>query len=347
MKLVALGWAMAAPEGVDPVRVEFVAPDGCSSADAFYAGMRARTDRVRRAQAGESALDVRVRLSRKGTRVFGELRSFENGSPTETRAVDGATCDEVVDALSFTAALAIDPNARFAPGTAKPEETDTGSTARTETRSKSDGGRGGPPRRRLPERDREELDRERSESLEPELVRPRERHRLELGVQLSGLEVLSSELGMGAALFLRLSQKGHALVDTSFGLGLLHVRNDLFTGPDRVSAHWTGVVLSACPLRFNIADGLTFTPCAVGMAGTLHARGRNLSNPESANRSWWSLGGTVRGATPLGTDVALEFEVGLTRPLVRRRFVTRLPDETVGQTPEIAPVGGFGVSHAF
>jgi hypothetical protein len=188
---------------------------------------------------------------------------------------------------------------------------------------------------------------ERSAALAPKLERPRGPRRLELGVQLSGLEVLSAELGLGAAIFLRLSQKGQALLDTSFGLGLLHVRNDLFTSPDRVSARWTGLVLSACPLRLGLAGELTFTPCAVGMGGWLHARGRNLSNPESANRSWWSVGGLVRAAKELGGDVALELELGLTLPLVQRRFVTRVPVEPVGQTPEIAPVAGFGLSHAF
>ncbi len=52
-----------------------------------------------------------VRVTRAGGRVRGELRVNEAGGEAETRRVDGATCAEVVQVLSLTAALAIDPTA--------------------------------------------------------------------------------------------------------------------------------------------------------------------------------------------------------------------------------------------
>ena len=94
-----------------PVRVEFDAPTGCSDAEAFFAGVLARTRHVHRARPGETAVRLTVHVTRVGGRVHGELRVNEAGGEAETRRVDGATCAEVVQVLSLTAALAIDPTA--------------------------------------------------------------------------------------------------------------------------------------------------------------------------------------------------------------------------------------------
>ena len=99
-----------------PVRVEFDAPSGCSDAEAFFSGVLARTRHVHRARPGETAVRLTVHVTRLGGRVHGELRVNEAGGEAETRRVDGATCAEVVQVLSLTAALAIDPTANlFAP----------------------------------------------------------------------------------------------------------------------------------------------------------------------------------------------------------------------------------------
>ncbi len=49
-----------------------------------------------------------VRLTRAGAKVHGELRISNPGGRSEARRVDGATCAEVVQSLSLTAALAIE-----------------------------------------------------------------------------------------------------------------------------------------------------------------------------------------------------------------------------------------------
>jgi hypothetical protein len=57
-----------------PLRIVFEAPSDCSSVDAFYAGVRARTERVRLAGASENATELQVRLSQTSTGAHGELR---------------------------------------------------------------------------------------------------------------------------------------------------------------------------------------------------------------------------------------------------------------------------------
>jgi hypothetical protein len=117
--LVAL--AQTGPAVSVPVRVEFDAPAGCSDAEAFFAGVLARTRHVHRSRPGETPVRLTVRVTRAGARVRGELRVNEAGAEAETRRVDGASCDEVVQVLSLTAALAIDPTASLL-GPAAPEK---------------------------------------------------------------------------------------------------------------------------------------------------------------------------------------------------------------------------------
>jgi hypothetical protein len=126
--LVAL--AQTGPAVSVPIRVEFDAPAGCSDADAFFAGVLARARRVHRARPGETAIRLTIHVSRAGGRVHGELRVNEAGGEAETRRVDGATCAEVVQVLSLTAALAIDPTADLLPPAAPERPTATPSPVR-------------------------------------------------------------------------------------------------------------------------------------------------------------------------------------------------------------------------
>src|SRR5215212_6389912 len=98
--LFALAW-LPRPLG-EPldVRIEFDAPSDCAEVSSFYDRVRARTDRVRLAEAGVEALTLRVRVVRKGSKVHGQLRMTGEEGASTTREVDGASCVEVVDALS-------------------------------------------------------------------------------------------------------------------------------------------------------------------------------------------------------------------------------------------------------
>ncbi len=107
--VLAASVASAATSAV-PVRVEFSAPAGCSDADTFWAGIASRTEKARAARSGDAAMRLTVRLARAGAKVHGELRISVPGGHLEARRVDGATCAEVVQVLSLTAALAIDPS---------------------------------------------------------------------------------------------------------------------------------------------------------------------------------------------------------------------------------------------
>src|SRR6478609_7137221 len=94
-----------------PIRVNYDAPAGCPNQEAFYDSVRARTERVRKAQGNEPRVDVNVRVTRGDRSFHGEMREVVNQGETAARTVEGATCKEVVEALSFTVALSFDPEA--------------------------------------------------------------------------------------------------------------------------------------------------------------------------------------------------------------------------------------------
>jgi len=109
LALIATASGVAAPR--EPMmRVDFDAPAGCSSAEAFRRGVAARLERTT-TTAGLPPARIQVRLTRKGQRVVGELRLSHEAAAPDTRTVEGATCDEVVDVLALTAALALQPAA--------------------------------------------------------------------------------------------------------------------------------------------------------------------------------------------------------------------------------------------
>src|SRR5262245_46366911 len=102
-----------------PLRVQVEAGE-CSSDEAFFAALQSRSARVRRPSDGESAAVLEVRVERMANGMRGDLRlRLEDGS-SSTRSVTGASCEAVVEALSLTAALALE-SATAEPASAEPE----------------------------------------------------------------------------------------------------------------------------------------------------------------------------------------------------------------------------------
>jgi hypothetical protein len=114
---IAMTAGAAAPVARAPMmRVDFDAPAGCSSAEAFRRGVAVRLEHAATSD-GMPPARIQVRLTRIGARVVGELRLSQDQAAPDARTVEGATCDEVVDVLALTAALALKPAAQAAPRT--------------------------------------------------------------------------------------------------------------------------------------------------------------------------------------------------------------------------------------
>jgi hypothetical protein len=107
------GGAFAAEERMD---IEYSAPAECPSADEFITQVLERTDSAELASEGELVRTFVVQITRVGQDVSGSLVIREpDGSSSQSRSLRGAHCSEVAMALALATALAIDPNASFAP----------------------------------------------------------------------------------------------------------------------------------------------------------------------------------------------------------------------------------------
>jgi hypothetical protein len=349
-----LGMANEAPV----IRVDFEAPAGCSDAGAFQDGILTRIDRAAVTRARDAGVRLVVRLTRSRGSVHGELRMIDDHGATETRKVDGATCAEVVEVLSLTAAIAIDPSARLAARTTAEATTApdaapagnasaaAGADATTAERPPGDSGNRRTP---APKVSAASAAAETAIRVEPPAGRS-----LVFGVAAltAVAQVLSPSLSVGVGAAARLSMRrsadeggGAPHLAPSIGMALLYLPNDLVASPSEVATHLTAVELSACPGWGLAGQHVAAQLCAVGIGGWLSATERAVTNPQSATRSWWSVGALARAVLPLGGGFAAQVEVGATVPLAKRRFVISTPDRTVAETPAVAAQLGLGLGY--
>jgi hypothetical protein len=304
-----------------PIQLEFEAPVGCSDAEAFYAGLFSRSDRARRANPGEESVRLGVRLTRAGAKVRGELR-VGDGRDSDTRSVEGASCDEVVEVLTLTAALALHEGPRVSPPPSRPAAPRPAPPTPSAPPPPPPPPPVPPPPPPAPPA--------------PPPPPPPRAFRFELALGAVAAAVVSPYLNVGGEVGARLAHHPPDGLGYTVGLAFLYVPNDLLRSPD-VGVHWTAFEATGCPGVGWVRGGLRARPCGHVMGGWLSAEQRAVTNPESATRSWWSLGAALRADAALGAGFRLEVEAGLGVPLVKRRFITTTPEETVGETTAIFP----------
>lgn len=326
------------PEGPTPISVEFVAPAGCSSLDSFYRGVRARTDRVRLANAGEQGVQIRVQVFRVGTTIRGELRIGDHQEESETRRVDGVSCNEVVEALSLTAALALDPSASLLSGRdARPHD----ESALLRPRS--------------PENTRSVTPASSNSSapLQP-LPMPYVGARSWLrGVDASAQALVASYmthgLMLGPQVGIRLLAPAGRGFQIAAGVQGFHVSNELAGSASSAAFDLTGAALTLCTISDPISGRFELGACAFARGAWLNARAVGLSNPKSVGRSWWALGVESLSTFRIHGQWRFELSAGLAFPLLSRDFNTGAPtqEQEVGSTPIIAVQAGLGMSYRF
>lgn len=107
----------------EPIRLEYVADNGCPTETEFERMVFARTHSARPALDGEQARLFTVTLQRRDQTVFGSL-TVREGDQTLVRQVNGHQCGELASVLALATALAIDPSAELLPES-EANQTDT------------------------------------------------------------------------------------------------------------------------------------------------------------------------------------------------------------------------------
>jgi hypothetical protein len=333
MAAVAPLVATEADTGTKPVEVDFEGPEGCPGANAFFRSLRSRTHHVRRAEADEARTIVQVRLSHERGQVMGELRMIDDRGGTDTRKVQGASCNDVVQALSLTAALALDPTAVLSVPRAAP----SAEAAATSAPAK--------PADVLPAVN-QPVPVPVASAEPPPASTPRPVPSFEVGAGPVGLSVLSGSFSPGISVGARKTLGGDGAFQPTLGLALAYVRNDVLQSPQEAQVALAGIGATACPVRWT-ASILTVQPCALVLAGWLRATGRQMTHVSTADRFWSSVGLTIRMAAFLGRGFSLDLEGGINLPLVKRRFYATMPDNVVAETPRLSPVVGIGLTHGW
>ena len=315
--------------GTKPVEVEVDAPDGCSGAEAFYSSLRSRTDRVRRADGNGPRTTLQIRLTRVHGQVVGELRMVDDRGGTDTRKVQGASCDDVVQALSLTAALALDPSALISAPATTPALDSPATAAPT-------------PPVAVPAAVEQPTP---SATATAEAVRPqRPVPAIEFSVGPVGTTLLVGSFSPGVTLGARRTLAEEGVFRPTLGMAVAYARNDVFASPSVARVSLAGLASTVCPLRWT-ASILTIEPCALVLTGWLSATGRQITQTNTVDRLWLSAGGTVRTTAFVGLGFSLELEAGVSAPLLKRRFFTTVPSNVVAETPTLSPIVGIGLTY--
>lgn len=97
------------PDAPTPLPLRFEAGAGCPSARAFAEGFQERTKRFVLTQTGDPAGSaLHVAVGNEPQRSYGRMEIYAGGSIVASRDVEAPTCEEVVSALAFVAALAVE-----------------------------------------------------------------------------------------------------------------------------------------------------------------------------------------------------------------------------------------------
>jgi hypothetical protein len=337
LQLVTVGWAALGEPVPTPVRVTLEAPADCSTSEDFFQSLRARSDRVRPANPGERSVEIGVRLVRKGSKVRGELRMIGEHGESDTRQVDGASCAEVVEALSLTVALSLVPTSRVA---AKEAEPAPGTPATPAGPNVAAGAQSAA-----------EANADSAAVPGPELDGPLGARKLHVALSVHALIAgfVAPDVQMGGGAALRFSLGSDTATALSFTFGGFHVQTDLFARAERARFRLTAAEVGICPARFALFAGGSVEPCLSGIGGSLRAEGVGFDRTQAVSRGYWGLGGTVTARFPLGRAPGFGFEggIGITLPLVERRFVASNPERRLGETPRISALGRLGGFWAF
>jgi hypothetical protein len=311
---------------LEPISVELSAPSECPDTEALFRAIKVRTNRALRAEQDPRVRHFRFEIATDGSRYQGTLSIREAERESSPRRVNAENCEEVIQALSVVAALAVDPPKR-------PEASQASSAANTSGASPSNESerpaettwqQPQPARAAMPSRTV-------TNAASPEDIRAKQ-YRVGFGVQVG---TLTAPAGMGTGMVAtEIGFERAGVWAPTVRLGVLRSLA-VEIEPEFGSASFTLTEgrLQPCALRIKLSSTMRFLPCVALHGGMLRAESRDVSNSRTEYRPWWAVGLTARAALETGM-LGLEFEVGVLVPIQRDNFRFS-PDVAVYKFPNI------------
>lgn len=293
---------------VEPIGIDYSAPEGCPSADEFTTQVLERTDSARLS----SELGVRtfvVAITRGEGEVEGSLSIRESdGSSSFARNLKGSHCAEVAMALALATALAIDPQATFAPREDEPPP------ALAE-----------PPLQPLPA---DPVDR-----VEP----PKggsDRRALALAIGPALMVGVAPVTGFGGVVAGESRSPGPIVAAIGVDLTLLTAPTARTSGAQS-SFDIAHVQPRICLFPVPSATKVRVMPCFGAELGVQRGRGSDLPRPLEATRLWAAASVGPRLSWDLDDDWFVDFSGDAVVPFTRYRFVFEEPETSIHQASPV------------
>jgi hypothetical protein len=287
-----------------------VSPE-CPTREVWIRGLRARLPPLLKTHPLVETLSVHIERRAEPSREYVGSLVGATRAPEPARSVAGATCEEVLEALTFVAALALE---RWAA-----EET-ASAPASSEVSP---------------------------EPVPP--ITNREERRVQLGVV--AFVLWQSQLTPGRAyqpgLALRLSWAASAW-QPLFLVGAYSggTRQSRFSdGASARLEHWSSQLVG-CPWRFPSRGSVALRPCLEIDVGRSSGEGFDVVGPTRRSAAWFSAGAQLRAELELWDRLELAASVDGILPLLRARFLF-IPEAVAYETPSFGLRVGGALSAVF
>lgn len=314
--MATAGIAGAQPQVTPIPSLVYDAPATCPDESEFAHRLRSRLGSVQATDMARRTLEVRIQAV--DARYVGRLSLAQAGGGTTTRTLDAAACEELVDALSLIAALAVhsvESGATSEEHPAAPIESAPKGTDRAAPPP--------PPPPVAPSSNPAPIATTSSPGSvtrsSPRASTARTRVGLRLGGQV-GLG-LAPEPVFGASLGADWSWVTAGAFTPAFGLSVLASGAPSVTEAGG-TAHFAWFVLrpNACLVKVTLGHLLDVRGCLVGDLGWVRAQGTETVSPATSWREWLSLGLGVDLEVPLGSRWAIRLMATGEAPVRRDRY---------------------------
>ena len=328
------------PASDEPIHVAYAAAAGCPSAQELMATLRESTARFRLAAEQEPARSFSIEAIHAGAAAadttgvpaergyVGRLTIRDVESHVAVREVRGDTCREVVAAVAFIAALAIDSNAVPARLGASPSGLEPAAPVSPTSPASTAGPMAASP---------SDLPRPPSPSSAET--------RVFAAIRAGGVTGASP----GVTAFARLAAEVSRVVPgsiwtASISLSIARgVTRDKTTPAGVAHLTWTTGRLDACVLRWAMTtNAMTgFELCPFLEAGVISGTATNTSAETPRDRGWFAPGALGRLSLEIAGPLVLEVEAGASAPIIRDHFYFVPGTSTANEVYQVPAVSFF------
>lgn len=330
--------------------LDYVAPPECPPAATFQQAVVTRLPVDHSVNLGaipepvNGRLGLQVRVSKTPGGYRAELTTVTDEGRSSPRNLDGPVCAELMDAMAFTAALTVDPNATSVPAPTKPREAATPLEAEAPPNATNAARVEAHTSETLPDRN----DEREEEPLGLEEETPERPHVPLWSISVAAGIVLTAPVSPGvspgALAGLRYSDEAPGSWSPAVTVAFFGSRLVASYSPT-ASFTSAGVHLEFCPSSFRDRT-ITIRPCVAGQLTMLQASGENLTHPTDVTVALPSLGAHVELRHALSSQWFLGGVVGAQAGLQSHRFDVGRPAEELATTRPVAPfvslqVGAF------